>query len=274
MAVIVGVHGISQQRSGPMRQSKRWSDAFMRGMKYAGCPPDQVPTLAVAFYGHLFRKGSPYLGELEDQQWQDDETAFVAGALSELTAGMSAEEVDQLVRAAQLLGLPRFLPPAVLRGLAAVDKKWGTGRGLLLAWDLRQVHAYLHVPQAGEEIRAIVTEAVSVDTRVLLGHSLGSVVVYDLLVRGALPHIRGLVTVGSPLPLHTVWSALPEAGNVLRDVLWLNIYDSWDVVTLGHGMAPHAEDIPVTNRRGDPHAITQYLAQQDTASAILRAVRA
>jgi len=230
--------------------------------------------LAVPFYGHLFRKGSPYLDGVEEQDWDDEEIAFVAGALDELTAGLAEAELDELVRASATLGPPALVPPPLLRGLAAVDRRWGTGRGLLLVGELRQVNAYLFVPEAGEQIRQIVTDKVSADTRVLVGHSLGSVIVYDLIVRGAAHHIRTLVTLGSPLPLATIQSALPQqaASTVVprANLLWFNVHDPWDVVTVGKGLAPHAQDIPVTNRRSDPHALSEYMSRKETAQAILR----
>ncbi|ORB68794.1 hypothetical protein BST47_02590 [Mycolicibacterium tusciae] len=225
------------------------------------------------FYGHLFRDGSGFLDSVEEHAWDDEEIAFVAGALDELTAGMSEAELDELVGASVTLFPPALIPPPLLRGLAAIDRRWGTGRGLLLVGELRQVNAYLFVPEAGEQIRQIVTDMVNADTRVLAGHSLGSVIVYDLIQRGAAPHIRTLVTLGSPLPLATIQSALPQqpASAVVpsTNLLWFNVHDPWDVVTVGKGLAPHAQDIPVTNRRSDPHALSEYLSREETAQVII-----
>lgn len=284
MAAVVGVHGIAQQQSGPARQEKLWTDAFHRGLRHAQCLESKFPTLAVPFYGHLFRKGSSYLDGvalpnlelIEDQDWEEDEIAFVAGALDELTTDLSDAELDDFWQASPTLGPPALIPPPLLRGLAAIDRRWGTGRGLLLVGVLRQVNAYLFVPEAGEQIRQIVTDKLSDETRVLVGHSLGSVIVYDLLVRGAAPHIQALVTLGSPLPLATVRSALaPRPTTVVApgsDLLWWNVHDPWDVVTAGHGLDPDAHDIRVGNRRSDPHALPEYLGRKETAQVILRGV--
>jgi hypothetical protein len=273
MAVVVGVHGIAQQASGPARQFRLWSDAFNRGLKRARCPLEKAPTLAVPFYGGLFRKGSPYLGDAGgEESWDDTEVSFVADALDELTSDMSEADLDELDRASQLLGPPAVLPPPLLRGLAAIDRRWGVGRGLLLIGVLRQVNAYLFRPEAGDEIRQIVIDQIARDTRVLVGHSLGSVIVYDLLQRGvAAPHVTTLVTLGSPLPLATVRSALSAASPPSHDwdVSWFNVHDPWDVVTGGHGMHPNAIDIKVTNRRNDPHALIEYLGREESARAIL-----
>lgn len=279
---MVGVHGIAQQQSGPARQEKAWRHAFYRGLRHARCPEDEFPTLAVPFYGNLFRKGSPYLDGvaapnfefIEEQRWEADEIAFVAGALDEITEELSESVLDDLWLTSPNLGPPALIPPPLLRGLAAIDRRWGTGRGLLLVGVLRQVNAYLFVPEAGEQIRQIVSDTLTDETRVLVGHSLGSVIAYDLLLRGAAPQIQTLVTLGSPLPLATVRSALPPlaSGTVVpgADLLWCNVYDPWDVVTAGHGLEPEAQDIPVSNRRGDPHALAEYLGRKETAHSVLR----
>jgi hypothetical protein len=284
MAAVVGVHGIAQQNSGPARQEKQWADAFTRGLSRANCPECEFPTLTVPFYGNLFRKGSSYLGgnasphfeRVKDEDWADGEIAFVSGALDELTADLSEAEMDAAWRASPTLGPPALIPPPLLRGLAAIDRRWGTGRGLLLVGVLRQVNGYLFIPETGERIRQIVTNEIGDDTRVLVGHSLGSVIVYDLLVRGAAPQIRGMVTLGSPLPLATVRSALPPpmAGVAVpgSELPWCNVYDPWDVVTAGQGLEPPASDVPVRNRPVDPHALSAYLARKETADAILAGV--
>ncbi len=285
VAAVVGVHGIAQQQSGPARQEKQWTEAFQRGLRHALCPEHQIPTLSVPFYGHLFRKGSPYLDGLsspnfelvqEEQDWDDDEIAFVADALAELTPDVPQAEMNVFPSASPTLGPPGLIPPPLLRGLAAIDRRWGTGRGLLLIGVLRQVNAYLFVPGAGEQIRQIVTDKVGDDTRVLVGHSLGSVIVYDVLARGGAPHVQALVTLGSPLPLATVRSALPpRAASVVvpgDDLLWFNVHDPWDVVTAGYGLKPDADDIRVGNRRSDPHALSEYLGRKETGEAILEGV--
>ena len=275
MAVAVGVHGIAQQLSGPARQLRKWTDSFNLGMKYANCAPADAPSLAVPFYGKLFSPGSPYLGDDNQREWDDEEVDFVRAALEEFTAGISEPELDELERSGRTLGAPALLPPPLLRGLAAIDRRWGTGRAVILIGVLRQVNAYLFVPGAGDEIREIVIDAITDDTRVLLGHSLGSVIAYDVLLRAAVPQIDTLVTLGSPLPLATIQSALPIPSRALpgNDVPWINVHDPWDPVTVGLGMAPQAHDISVSNPKGDPHALSAYLGRKETAAAVLAAVR-
>ncbi|MGK2321233.1 hypothetical protein [Gordonia rhizosphera] len=159
--------------------------------------------------------------------------------------------------------------------MAAIDRRFGGGTSVLRVGVLRQVYAYLHREGAGEVIRQDVLYEVGADSRVLVGHSLGSVVTYDLLRRGMAPQVSTLVTLGSPLGLATVRRALEAkfAGSNMGAVHWVNVYDDWDVVTGGNGLKPLAhEDFRVDNGRGDPHALTRYLRHAETATAIVAGV--
>ncbi|MCX5044688.1 hypothetical protein OG921_16095 [Aldersonia sp. NBC_00410] len=254
---------------------KVWIDSLRLGM--GRVPNGSVPTLAVPFYGWLFREGSHYLSpDGEPEVFVSAEEAFVADALEEDLRGLSESELAELDESTATLGPPAVLPPALLRGVAAVDRRWGGGKGLLRVGVLREVYAYLHRTGAGDVIRQAVLQEVEGETRVLVGHSLGSVVVYDLVRRGQVPQVTTLVTLGSPLGLGTVRRALDVsfAGSDTGATSWFNVYDEWDVVTGGSGLMPAAqEDFPVDNGRSDPHALTRYLRHAETAAAILSGVR-
>jgi hypothetical protein len=271
VALVVGVHGIGQQGSNPDRQFRLWSDSMLLGMTAGGCPAKVVPVLAVPFYGGIFRRGSSFLGENDSEPLGDAEEWFLVNALCELTTELSNKERDEFQLAPQFLGPPAVIPPALIRGLATVDHRWGRGMGWLLVRVLRQVHAYLYREDTASEIRRIVQAEIGADTRVLIGHSLGSVVAYDLLRRDLVPQVEALVTLGSPLAWATVQRALSAASASLGcgAVSWSNVFDPWDVVTAGRGLGPGATNLPVDNGRSDPHALRQYLAQKKTGRVIL-----
>lgn len=88
-----------------------------------------------------------------------------------------------------------------------------------------EVEGYL-----AEQIEAIADEDVYV-----LGHSLGGIMSVDLLVRSALPKVKGLITVGSQAPFMYEIGALPALppGSSLPDDMppWLNIFDLRDVLS-------------------------------------------
>ncbi|WP_378684509.1 hypothetical protein [Nocardia sp. GCM10030253] len=270
MALVVGIHGIAQQGSNPGRQLKLWSDALRIGLSASGFGKE-MPTFAAPYYGFLFRDGSAYLGDDDEPIRDPDELQFVADAIAEITESTDSSEP---MASSGNLGPPAVIPPALLRGLASVDRRWGGGRSSLLIGNLRQVYAYLFRTGAGAVIREAVAHGIASDARVLVGHSLGSVVGFDILRRGLAGQITTFVTIGSPLPWRTIQTALAtqHSGVLAPNVVWTNVFDPWDVVTAGRGLTPEAVDVEVDNGRADPHSLTRYLSQRVTARAILDGV--
>lgn len=103
------------------------------------------------------------------------------------------------------------------------------------------VHRYVTRGDGRTAAIAAVHEAISPDIRVVIGHSLGSVVVVDTLARvaeHAAPDL--LVTIGSPLRYSAIRQRLDAATtNWIQRRLtpWLNVHDRSDVVT-GGGSLP------------------------------------
>ena len=73
-----------------------------------------------------------------------------------------------------------------------------------LIFDLKQVYLYFHDAAIRSEARARVARVVGEDTRVLVGHSLGTVVAYEALCAHPDWRITTLVTLGSPLGIHNL----------------------------------------------------------------------
>jgi len=65
--------------------------------------------------------------------------------------------------------------------------------------NLKQVTAFLAKSDVKEQVLQRVADEVTPDTRVIIGHSLGSVVVYEYIARYRPPQVELLVTLGSPL---------------------------------------------------------------------------
>lgn len=128
---------------------------------------------------------------------------------------------------------------------------------------LRDVHHYLfdteHTPRPGGEtyhvrqavrqrlLDALVEGAQNGSPHVIVAHSLGTVITYDLLKNvGECPPVDAVVTIGSPLGLDEVQDQLGETWsreNGYPDGMingeWVNIYDSLDPVA---GLDPQIAD--------------------------------
>jgi pimeloyl-ACP methyl ester carboxylesterase len=153
--------------------------------------------------------------------------------------------------------------------------------------NLKQVTAFLAQPDVKERVLQRVADEVTPDTRVVIGHSLGSVVVYEYIAQYSPPQVDLLVTLGSPLGIpNLIFDRLTPAptggvgvwpGKVAH---WVNVADSDDIVALRKQIAPlfpdrygraAVEDHLVDN--GDqPHAVNRYLNAQPTGLALGKAL--
>ncbi|MFJ8743266.1 hypothetical protein ACIRL2_28280 [Embleya sp. NPDC127516] len=238
-AAIVGVHGIWNRRRGETPEqaaetlSRIWATHLATALRRAGggaSPPD----VSVAYYADLLVK-SGRQGAGDDLDHLDpSETEFAHQWLDtfDLPRGVAAGESTVEVRqAVETLARMRLLGPPATR--------W------FVAGFCREVPAYLKNPDspARAAARARVTDAIEgTGARVVIAHSLGSVVAYEALWARPDLRIDLLVTLGSPLALpHAVLPRLrpaPIDGRGARPpgvARWANLADPGDIVAVPRG---------------------------------------
>ncbi|MFJ4836235.1 hypothetical protein ACIP79_41050 [Streptomyces sp. NPDC088747] len=281
---IVGVHGIWQGNTNAVKLSADWGGALARGLRrYHGahCP---IPPLTVSHYGRLFRTPAQHLGPSADETWidevpvTDEEEAFIFDTLDPYLPG----DVDTASLSVDTLGLGvPYVPRHLAQVLVAVDQKAGRGTGRWLLRMIRQVYRYLHDNEGyGSPIRDLVAEELHrPGPRVVIAHSLGSVIAFDMLTRkdiGPGPDgLQHLVTCGSPLAWPTIRRALGHDGllQIPQGIEWLNLHAAGDVVAQSRGLAhvaPDVHDEAVHNGVAEPHSAVRYLAQQPLADLIAK----
>jgi hypothetical protein len=273
MIDVVGVHGIGQQQLGPTQLLQAWRPALTDGIVAArGRDPGRpAPSMEVAYYGGLFlpplpgtTKGGPP-GTTETEQALDSLEPDEVAWFEELADELGATEAD----AAEWKTKAPRLPTPVARLAAFLDHRFGAAGPLLFMADLRQVRLYQRDDAVGDEARARVAAACADGCTVLVGHSLGSVVAYEIACLAPPSGLRVLVTMGSPLALTTVRKRLRHQGPP-ADVTWVNVLDSHDPVCCAGRLRPHwpvVEDRLVANG-GDPHAAVRYLGKAQTGDAV------
>jgi hypothetical protein len=281
MVSVVGVHGIWQRRKTAEILAKEWSRALTQGLReYAR--GTRTPDIIVPHLSPLLIAARPTLGpgdDLDDlETLTAEEIRFIELGLNDVLNDLDADEIDHLAALAQTLaGLPAFPTRQGMRALAAVDGRWRGGGRLVLRL-LREVHAYLERPEVGAQVRRRVKVNAAHDTRVLLAHSLGSVIAYDVLRRDELPQVTALVTFGSPLAWPTVRQSLMEqlphgpGERGLPGVNWTNVHDRRDAVTAGVALRQvwnQVTDYSVTNPLTDAHGASGYLRQQPLVRAVI-----
>ncbi|MEU6320698.1 hypothetical protein [Streptomyces sp. NPDC047009] len=279
---IVGIHGIWQGNTNAVKLSADWAGALTKGLRTYHGPACPVPPLTVAYYGNLFRTPSKRLGAqdatplVDDADpFTDEEEAFVLGTLA-LYAPPDLDP-EQLETETLGLGIP-YIPRPIAQAVVAVDHKIGRNTGKRLLAFVRQVYRYLH-HDIGERIRTEVrTELHRPGPRLVIAHSLGSIIAFDMLTRedtGPGPDgLTTLVTCGSPLAWPTIRHSLGQDGPLfLPDGTdWINLHAAGDIVAQGGlaAVAPAVRDELVRNGITDPHTALRYLEKQPLADLIVK----
>jgi hypothetical protein len=147
---------------------------------------------------------------------------------------------------------------------------------------LRDAHAYFFEGRAGP-IRQRVREILDASDMpaVVIGHSLGSVVAYDVLSEAPVRAraVPLFVTVGSPLGVDAVKDQVHQPPVVPPGVAaWLNVSDPLDIVAADRTLADDyrgavglIQDVFVDNRALFPHDLVGYLRVPEVQSAMREA---
>lgn len=253
MARVVGVHGIGKQRLGEDTLRKEWQPAILDGLRRAGAGTAMTESdLTMAFYGDLFRPAGRYLDAGDPPYTAADvEPGFEQELL--LAWWQAAADSDPTVVPPRQAGTLVATPGAAQAALRALSGyRFFAGLALrAMVFDLKQVHRYLTDPDLRAQARQRVLDAVTEDTRVVIAHSLGSVVAYEALCARPGHRVRALITLGSPLGiphliLHRLQPAPVDLGGPVQAVwpggdhlVWTNLADEGDVVALVKDLRPH-----------------------------------
>jgi hypothetical protein len=305
VAVIVLVHGIAQEQRSADDLEAEWLPALAGGLRNTGYPElaDRLwrdrPTpggieARMAFYGDRFLQ--PDTMGIDPGQLTAEQQALAEQLAHTWLERAATDASDPRQRAEAALELTRLdtTVPAEVQGTGAALRsataalahvRWFAPLGMSLAERfvnraLAQVTSYLTDNQVRGYALDQVARLIGPETRVLVGHSLGSVVAYEAAHRLQQP-LPLLVTVGSPLGLRTiVYERLrPQPPSFPPWVArWVNVADRDDFVAAAPDLTPlFAHGRPAealfeggwtVNNGAEPHRATFYLTKQQTACPI------
>ncbi|WP_199830494.1 hypothetical protein [Streptomyces sp. MMG1533] len=289
MSAIVVVHGIGKQYTGSNSLHGSVSAALLDGLHRAGVTEVKPDNVRVAFYGHLFRSPgtAPTKGDLAYTH-RDVTEPFEIDLLLRWWAEAHRIEPDRVPPLAATGTSKATTPQTVQRALYALSRSRFLARAAdrFLIGILKQLRLYLTTPNVRERVQAEIAAAVTADTRVIVGHSLGSIVAYEALCAHPEWPIHTFVTLGSPLgiPNLVFERLLPEPqlgrgswpGNVRA---WTNLCDRHDVVALNKRLAPLfndgenvVRDVLIDNG-WQAHAIEPHLTAAETGEVISEGLR-
>jgi hypothetical protein len=209
MARIVGIHGIGQQYSSRDELEKEWRPALRGGLRAAerqGLARQGVADamsdedlLRVAFFGDFFRRLGE-LGHFPPYQFAD----LTSEEVALLTTLYEAVAVEPRLGGDTTGALG---PPPSVQVMAERLLRSPIFAGLVertLVGNFKQVTQFLSNDAIKEDVLNLVNKEIDDSTRVLIGHSLGSVVAYEYLCQYQPPGIELFVTLGSPLGIPNV----------------------------------------------------------------------
>jgi hypothetical protein len=291
---LIYVHGRNQQGKDKEALRTEWRQAQAEGFKGIGYPwPGGQEGIepVLPFYGDELDKlvkqlNSPLAADViarggEEASAKDDESALRSELLEEIA---QAQNITAQQIAAQ------FATDIVARGgdAGAIERgigNWEWVHSILKLLDrtplgataidafTRDVSVYLTNDTVQQRIDDIVRAAIPDEPCMVIAHSLGTVVAYNVL--RALPPgapIR-FVTVGSPLGIQSIKRHLATPLVMPRRVVqWYNAMDEQDIVALypldrnRFGIVPAIENkTTVDNQTGEHHGIVGYLQDTDVA---------
>lgn len=264
MPTIVLVHGIAQEQKSADTLEEEWLPDLAGGVRTAGFPeiadrlyrlrsgPDGIDT-RMAFYGDLFLRDNQQ--GLEPVELSRPEQALAEELAMEWTARAALRSTDEksrrvanqeLAQLQQTAGEEqggRAATRSAINSLARI--RWFAPFGVGFATrfvmrSLTQVTRYLSDDALREQTLARVHALLTPDTRVLIGHSLGSVVAFEAAQTLDYP-LPLLITIGCPLGLHTVVyeRVRPQPPRFPPAVHhWVNVADRNDIVAAEPNLTP------------------------------------
>ena len=278
-------HGRSQGGKSSASLLAEWRKALDRGLGSAALSLPGSVSFDQPFYGDTLddfvtRAKLPSTRELvqmgpgQDQGYE----LFAQSVLQEMStsAEISETEIRQQMPEGELQEMGPQNWEWVQALVQVIDGHWPAISGVTIEKFLTDVYLYLDKPAVRKKIDGIVEAALTDQPTVVVGHSLGSIVAYNVLVKHA-PSMKlaGFLTIGSPLGIKAITALLglprnPAAGR------WVNAYDKRDIVALNPLNARHFPVAPpvknfsgVRNHTDNRHGIAGYLDDPTVAKQLV-----
>jgi hypothetical protein len=294
---IVFVHGRSQENKVAQSLKAEWLQAAIDGIAAAALSP--LPALSsgsveLPYYGDLLFKltedaskaafnalierGAAASAPSSEEQAFTQAIVFQMAAAQGITPEQITAEMNNAVVTMDVQNWPAVL--AALRLLNRIPQISQTVIELVT----RDVWYYLTKKGLRMQIDKVVSDAIPADEPcVIVAHSLGTIVAYNLLMNQARSNVRALITIGSPLGIESIWSRLPSDKPPRRAPsgvpIWFNARDAQDTVALYEIQgATYSGDPVVSNYSGvkntsdNHHGIVEYLHDGRIARALHDAV--
>lgn len=282
------VHGRAQGGRAPADIQEEWMATLRSGARAIGKSLSTSVEVAFPYYADVLDRYAqqasiPLTADIQARgEPQNDEFLVFQAQFAEAIrqrAGITDDEVD-----VEYGANPKPRGPlnwqwvqAILR---AIDKRGGGFNQATLEVFTRDVFIYATRAGVRDEIDRIVGAQLTEKPTVVVGHSLGSVVAYNVL-RTDRRRLRVplFVTVGSPLAVRAVRDQFRPLRSPPVDA-WFNAFDTRDVVALyplddaNFPVRPVVDNYDkVRNATENRHGIVGYLNDSEVAGHIVKALK-
>jgi hypothetical protein len=289
---LVFVHGRSQEHKDAGQLKAQWVASWSDGLRKNGLDmPIAEPNIRFPYYGNTLydlEKGAGQQaaadiivrGAFED----DEKKAFMLSVMQEVRRKAGVTDAQLAAAAGREIVERGILNHEWVLGIMrALDSYLPGGSGASIALATHDVYEYLRNPGIRDVIETGVRAALAPGVpTVVVGHSLGSVVAYNLLRRDGATiglQVPLFVTVGCPIAVTAIRRALQPVQFPACANDWYNALDPRDVVALYPLDASHfavnpsvKNKIDVDNSTENRHGIAGYLNDKDVARKIYDAL--
>jgi hypothetical protein len=286
------VHGRAQEHKDPAALKTEWIGSWIKGLEKNGLTmPITESAIRFPYYGQT-------LYELLDDESEKFSEVVVKGNASEDEKEFMHSVVAEMCKARGIesklreVGVDNVMKKGgplnwgwVREILKAVDEYLPGSSGASIAIATNDVYQYLRNPGIRDTLEEGVRNAISARTEtVVVSHSLGTVVAYNLLRREGSAQdwtVPLFVTLGSPLAVTAIHRSLRPIQHPKCVTKWFNAMDEHDVVALypldqAHfDIAPEIENkTDIHNNTENRHGISGYLDDEVVAKTIYDALKA
>jgi len=302
MTKVLLIHGINNETNSAKNIEATWVKALEAGVTACGKAMPPGLTFKAAFYGDILFAETNSWGDAQDstttmganspdQDFADPDLAALYREFQEkynITDETVIDHLDDGDTPAMVNAMAKGIHKQWLKAIARALEAVLPTRGKFIAQIfLKQASAYLRKPNLKEKIDNLVfdqvfSELAEGERFLVISHSLGTIVAYDLLRKKRNLAAKLLVTAGSPLGIEIVKKRLGPPLICLRNAdAWVNVSDPNDFVALkpeltaqNFGCGKINNIVGLNNGEEDAHSIEKYLAHKEVAQAFLDAVAA
>ncbi|MDX0966382.1 hypothetical protein [Sinorhizobium meliloti] len=298
MFKIILIHGINNEKSSPEEIGSEWQSAIQEGLRRIGFMPKDGLSFLQAYYGDdLYEETEAWAREGLDGRVMGPDDEALAPRIGQLyralyeRCGISDETIADFMRKeaeseTEFTPLARGIHKRSYKAIARAIEHVVPGKGHFLTGVFaKQAAAYLFKPGLKDRIDKLVGdqvfETLSADDKVIvIAHSLGTIVAYDLIRSYDQVSVKVFVTLGSPLGAAMVSERLGPPFICLPNVeTWINGADPEDFVALtpelngtNIGCNLIENHVDLDNGYEDAHGIAAYLMQAKIAGALAKAL--